>query len=1165
MEVITPERSTGGVPPSTLELSGLLEAGPDAALDRLTRLAARVLRVPISLISLPAGDSMLFKSASGLPSSIAGMAVPLDATLCRVPLETGEPLVLQDASGDPRVRPGSPAAMLGARAYAAVPLCRSGGEKVGVFAVVDTEPRAWTDVEMEMLRDLSASVLTEIEWRIQSAERHHAAEQLRESEERYRLMIEGGTQVFFYTHDRDGRLTYVSPSVRAVIGYEPSDLIGRTYHALLTGDPTDAAVVANTAATLSSEGLPSSYHVTIRHRDGHKMMLEVVESATRRGGEVVGVQGFGRDISSKIRADEDLRIRTAYLEHLIENAPEAIVVLDVEEHVLRINREFTRTFGYAAEEAVGRSVSELIVPDADRESAERLSRAVAEGETLAARALRRTRDGRSIHVSILATPVVLDGAPTAIFGIYRDISDQVRAEEAVRRSEEYFRSLIEHSAEVIDILNPDGTIRYTTPSVRRVLGFEPDELIGRNVFDFVHPDDREAAVEAFERDQAAFDGSRTFELRVRHRDGSWRWFEAAARNLLENPAVGGIVITSRDVTARREAAAEMRRNTAVLAAIPDAVIVTDPAGTVTYWNQGAVRLFGWAESEVLGGKLHHHVPEDVRPRFESELRRALDGEEIKGEYEDIRRDGSRILTDTSISLIRDQKGRPAAVLRISRDITEQRLMGRVLEEMPEAVVFLNAENRIVSCNAAAERTFGYTAAEMIGRPVAMLSTEADERTAAPIVDVIAATRRNGGWSGEVVRRRKDGSHFPVRLITGVVRDSDGRIIGQAGLLRDLTEEKRNELQMRRAERMTSLGTLLGGLAHELNNPLTSIKSFAQLLLLDQRPAEDREGLEVIHQEADRAAQLVADLRLIARQTREMAGPSREPIGANEMVRSVVAQRQVALAASGLEIRMVLADGLAPVWGDRARLEQLLRQLVLNAEQAIFSGGRGGEIVVRTRAGGKGVVFEVSDTGPGISPADQERIFDPFWTTKAPGEGIGLGLSMAHTVVTEHEGEIRVESVPGRGATFTIELPPGEGMDLAREAAEATLRRYGPLRILLVEDEAPIRTSLARFLVRRGHHVDAVGTASEAIRRVESGEAYEVIVSDMRMPGMSGVELHARFAARGDGTETRMIFLTGDPSGCERNGSELHVGALILTKPFELNELAERIERFASSR
>jgi two-component system, cell cycle sensor histidine kinase and response regulator CckA len=606
---------------------------------------------------------------------------------------------------------------------------------------------------------------------------------------------------------------------------------------------------------------------------------------------------------------------------------------------------------------------------------------------------------------------------------------------------------------------------------------------------------------------------------------------------------------------RGRAAEELQRNAAILAGIPDAVVVTDPAGHVRYWNDGATSLFGWTAEEMLGSPLAERVPAELRPRFAAELERALAGDRIHGEYQDVRKDGGYILTDTRVSLIRDETGRAAAVLRISRDITEQRLLGRVLEEMPEAVVCLDAADRIVSCNAAAERTFGYTAAELLGQPVRILSPEKPPGAAPTRPDILALTRRDGGWSGEVVRRRKDGSHFPVRLVTGVVRDSQGRIVGQAGLLRDLTEEKHREAQLRRAERLTSLGTLLAGLAHELNNPLTSIKSFAQLLLLDERPAEDREGLEVIHHEADRAAQLVADLRLLARQTREMAVPTRELIDLNELVRQVLASRFGA-EVPPFRVHEELAEPIEAVWGDRVRLEQMVRQLVLNAEQALRTADAPGELTVRTRVTGECLELSVIDTGPGISASDLDRIFDPFWTTKSPGEGLGLGLSMVHGIVAEHGAEIRVDSELGRGSTFTVEFQLPGGQEPSEEAKSLGVR---PLRVLLVDDEPAIRLALARFLEQRGHEVGMAENGFAALDLLERGPAYDVVVSDLRMPGLSGGDLYRRIREKG-AAAPRVIVVSGDPDGGGDAGLFASAGVPLVRKPFDLLDVARLVER-----
>jgi two-component system, cell cycle sensor histidine kinase and response regulator CckA len=1143
-----------------LTRSGLLDPEVDEALDRLTNLATIVLRAPAAFVSFLAGEHLFIKSQRGLPERFReDRFIPLTQTLCAEPLRSGEPLVISDVQRLPEIPTNSPAALQAARAYAAVPLARSGGDIVGVFAVMDTRVREWGGQEISILRDLSASVLREVEWRIDAVNRARSADVLRQSEERFRLMVEGSEQVFFYTHDLSGRFEYVSPSVRKVLGYAPEEVIGLPYTALLAGDGPGDAVVEHTARSQRGDSGPSTYSAAVRHRDGRTVLIEIVESAVRCGDKVIGVQGFARDITERRRSEEELRLRTAHLEQLLESAPEAIVVLGTDDQVLRVNREFTRMFGYSAEEAVGRTVADLIVPDSRKQEASELTVRVGRGETVSVSTVRKHREGRSIHVSILATPVLVDGAHAAVYGIYRDISDQVRAEEAVRRSEEKFRSLIEHSAEVIDILDAAGVIRYVTPSVRRVLGREPDEVIGRSVFELLHPGDRDRAREAFHSGLTMPNSSRMLEARVQHADGSWRVFESSARNLLDDPAVAGIVITSRDVTTRKAAAAELQRNAAILASIRDSVVVTDLDGVVTYWNDGATRLFGWSQKEMVGSRLSDRRDPEFAPRLAEETGRVLAGEELHGEFEEVRKDGSRILTDTRVSLIRDDAGQPSAILRIARDITEQRLLGRVLEEMPEAVICLDATDRIIFCNAAAVRTFGYTQGELLGQPVHILSADPEYTGTSEVLEIAAATQLDGGWTGEVVRRRKDGTHFPARLTTGVVRDSHGRVIGQAGLIRDLTDEKQRDAQLRRAERFASLGTLLGGLTHELNNPLTSIKSFAQLMLLDSRTPEDQDGLEVIQQEAERAARLVADLRLITRQTQNGASCTREAIDLNELVRNVLQSRTAPASTHGIEILEDLASDLFPVWGERRRLEQMVQQLVINGEKAVLGGAEARRVVVRTRSSRDGVSLTVIDSGAGIEPAHMDRIFDPFWTTRAPGEGVGLGLSVVQSVVTEHGGTIEVDSERGRGSSFRVELPWAASSETLPSARGTAPSGCTPLRILVVDDERPIRESLAQYLVERGHHVDTAAHGREALERIHERADYHVIVSDLRMPGLQGDELFERLAARGDGMEQRMIIMTGELTALDAHPFLAEADLPILLKPFLLSEVAQMVE------
>ncbi|HET7275469.1 MAG TPA: ATP-binding protein, partial [Longimicrobiaceae bacterium] len=359
----------------------------------------------------------------------------------------------------------------------------------------------------------------------------------------------------------------------------------------------------------------------------------------------------------------------------------------------------------------------------------------------------------------------------------------------------------------------------------------------------------------------------------------------------------------------------------------------------------------------------------------------------------------------------------------------------------------------------------------------------------------------------------------------------------------------------------SVGTLLSGVAHELNNPLHAIRNFAQLLLLDPRADDDREALEIMRREADRAAKIVADLRFVGRQTQE-ATVETEAVDLNDIVRHVLKMRRYAIETRGVEVREDLAADLPPVRANRSEIDQVALNLVLNAEQALVDDGPVRRLILRTAPTANGAILEVADTGPGIEPEHLDRIFDPFWTTKSPGQGTGLGLSLVHSIIAEHGGTIRVESEPGKGACFTVELPaPGDS--LVAVEAESPGERSKALRILVVDDEASIRESLGRYLRRRGHTVDEAVDGLDALRHLEGdGPEYDIILSDLRMPGMSGQKLFDRLRESGRGWDRRVVLMTGDAASEDARAILEATEAPVVMKPADLDEVARVIEEHA---
>jgi two-component system NtrC family sensor kinase len=503
-------------------------------------------------------------------------------------------------------------------------------------------------------------------------------------------------------------------------------------------------------------------------------------------------------------------------------------------------------------------------------------------------------------------------------------------------------------------------------------------------------------------------------------------------------------------------------------------------------------------------------------------------------------------------------GQMIGLLLEALERSEERYRG-LLASAPDGIFRVDRNGRILELNPASESILGRSADEVIGAHFHTLLAEEDRDLAVvSFRDVLDGSVARDEIELRVAR--PSGERRLVRVSRSVVTEG-GEVVAVRGVARDVTEERARELQLRRAERMASITPMLSGVCHELNNPLTSIKSFAELMLLDERPEEDREALEIVQREAHRAAKIVSDLRTVARQSQE-AGTGRGEIQLNDLIREVLSRRAPALARAGIELREDLAPDLPAIWASAPEIEQVIYQLVTNAEHALQEQAGPRLLTVRSFPGDIGVAAAVVDNGPGIAAQDIGRIFDPFWTTRSPGEGTGLGLSLAHTIVSEHGGRIRVDSEAGRGAAFTLELPSAPDTLPALGDCQTESPASHGLRILVVDDEAPIRFSLARYMERRGHLVREASEGRAALSLLQestNAPAFDIIVADLRMPGLDGPQLLERLRQRGDGLDQRLIFITGDADCPEAERLLRDAGLPVVWKPFELAEVAQIIE------
>ncbi|MGE3276046.1 MAG: ATP-binding protein [Vicinamibacterales bacterium] len=495
------------------------------------------------------------------------------------------------------------------------------------------------------------------------------------------------------------------------------------------------------------------------------------------------------------------------------------------------------------------------------------------------------------------------------------------------------------------------------------------------------------------------------------------------------------------------------------------------------------------------------------------------------------------------------------------DARHEALAG-VVDALPIGVylgVVSAAGTRTLAANACLRSMLGY-AGDVEDALVLPLATDrfADAASRASLLDRLA---REGTVADQRVRlRRVDGGTVWLEITATASPDP-----GQPGatrvvaLLRDVSERKKQDDQSRdlyhqllQAEKLAALGQTISGVAHELNNPLATILSWAERL--SARATDDgfRRGLDVILGEAERAARIVRNLLTFARKRQS----TRMMVGLNEVIRETLALRAYEQRVTNITVAEQLAASLPPVFADGHQIKQVLLNLVINAEQAMLAAHGRGALVVRTwhDQERESIILEVSDDGPGIPEEMQGKIFDPFFTTKEVGKGTGLGLSVAYAIVQEHGGRIWLQS-GDRGTSFFVELPvTGQPLEPKKAPPDPVpLDTFKGLRVLVVEDEPALAMAVAEALGDAGFVVERAGDGEEGLTRL-SHDSYDLIVCDLKMPRIDGMQFYRAMAAATPALARRVIFVTGAVAGTDAERFLAETGCRWLSKPFRLGDL-----------
>ena len=587
------------------------------------------------------------------------------------------------------------------------------------------------------------------------------------------------------------------------------------------------------------------------------------------------------------------------------------------------------------------------------------------------------------------------------------------------------------------------------------------------------------------------------------------------------------------------------------------LIANDAEGRVSLINRKGCQVLGYKQEELIGKNWFDTlIPERVRREVKAVFNKLMTGEVEPVSYFEnpvLTRNGEERIIAWHNVILNDGAGNIIGTLSSGEDITERKKAEEALQTSEERYRLLAENVRDVIWATDMDLRFTYvspsvkylgdrTAEEVMSMSLGQLLTPSSQELANKIfaeeLAMINVTPQDPTRSRtlEVEFIRRDGSILWAELKMNFMRGPDNRPVGILGVMRDISERKQAEEERREfeqkaqlASRLASVGELASGVAHEINNPLTGVIGYSELLMQEDVPERIKNDLEIINNGAKRVADIVKGLLKFARQTK----PERALVYINEIVEVTLRLRAYELDTSNIKVATKLAPDLPLTVADAGQLQQVFLNLLINAEMEMRLAHGRGKLIVRTEHIDNTIRITFKDDGPGIAKENLEKIFDPFFTTREVGKGTGLGLSICHGIITEHGGRIWAESKLGKGATFIVELPvvAEKKRSIRRPKTTRRPKVATKAKILVVDDEPVVRQLVTEVLTAEGHKVETTADGQDALNRIKNN-GYSLILVDMKLPGISGGELYERIQAMAGQLAKRVVLITGDVMGAD---------------------------------
>ena len=779
-----------------------------------------------------------------------------------------------------------------------------------------------------------------------------------------------------------------------------------------------------------------------REQDKTKeQLIKELAGLRRRIASVEALEG------ERKRAEEEITRFKA----IADTAPYGVAVSTIKGDFIYVNNSFSRMHGYTVNELIGRNFS-ILYADEEFETMTTLRNTLIEDGTYYIKEWwRKRKDGTSFPALTYGHVVKdEDGNPLYVIGSVIDITERKKKEETLQKrthdlgervkelnclygissiTEKQGVPLEEILQAIVTVIPPSW--QYPEITCARII---------LNSQEFVTGNFRETA------------WKQTHDITVRHnRIGSVEIyyleekpesdegpFLKEERNLIDTIAERVGRITERKQADKTLLESERKYRSAELVGnFGHYSRYLDTNRLV--WSEGTYRLFGvdpnkWELTRDNATKMIH--PQDLKKWTMANEEAERGDKDYNAEFRIIRPDGEERTLHSVADVILDDAGKPERIFGTVIDITERKkaeeeikrnhdYLEKLNNSLPEVIFNIKRPERIIEyVNQAMKTVFGYEPEECIGRNTAFLFPDQEEYLKLGKYVEDEYGHGKSVINKEALYKRKNGEIFPADVTSSFISE-DGKIIGNIAVIKDITERKQAEERERQlleeltmTSRLASVGEMAAGIAHEINNPLTGVLGFSSLLLQKDLPDDVRKDLNIVYEGAQRVASITRRMLTFARQQKQ----EKASVDINDIIETTLEMRAYALDLSNINLVKQLEHGLPKITADAGQLQQVFLNIILNAETELVKANKGGNLLVMTEKVDDTIRISFKDDGPGIPKENLDKVFDPFFTTREVGQGVGLGLSVSHGIVSQHGGRIYAESQPGKGTTFVVELP-----------------------------------------------------------------------------------------------------------------------------------------------